>query len=250
MPPKTSAAAVIAAISSGVMSAGRPAGIGRSNPCDSTGFDRFDRFAITRCWSTYLRTSRRSRISGTSSAPGLGMRNRNGEPVFPAGFLVAESVSLIGLLHRSQRFGEASGFLRLWLSDYLVFELGKNSQEFGGFEWLDDEAVGANPARFFRFERFQFAYGQQDWNLSCLRILLDSLANFQAAVARHVDVEHDQVRLVFGDFLEGRRAVIDSNYFVAGIGEDTPAHVLGSHAVVGKQYSSRQGFSFGEGETA
>ena len=110
--------------------------------------------------------------------------------------------------------------------------------------------TGPQPLAQIRLERFQLAYRQQYRNLSCLRVFLHPLTHFQAAVARHVDVEHDQVRLVFRNFLERRRAVVDRNHVVSRIGEDTSAHILGSHAVVGKQYSSRQGISFGEGETA
>ena len=131
---------MIAAISSGVMSAGRPAGIGRSNPCDSTGFAASIGSRSRDAGAPISAPTGEAGISGVSSAAGLAWGTGNGEAIFPAGFLVAESVSGIGLLHRRQRFGEAAGFLRLRLSDYLVFELGQYGEEFGGFEWLDDEA--------------------------------------------------------------------------------------------------------------
>ena len=56
--------------------------------------------------------------------------------------------------------------------------------------------------------------------------------------------------LLLRDLLEGRRAIVDRDHFIAGIAKDSPAHVLSSHTVIGEQYSSRQGVSFGEGEIA
>ena len=140
--------------------------------------------------------------------------------------------------------------MRLRLSDYFVFELGQYGKKFRGFEGLDNKTVRPHTPRFVRFERFQLAYGQEDWNPPGLRVFLHSLAYFQASVARHIHIEHNQVRFVFRDFLERCRAVVDRNDFIAGVREDAPPHVLGSHAVVGKQYSSRQEISFDERETA
>ena len=88
---------------------------------------------------------------------------------------------------------------------------GEHGEQFGGFKRLDDERIRAHAPRFFLLERLQFTYGQQDGNPPSLAGFLYALANLQAAVAWHIDVEHDQVRLVFSDFLEGRRAVIDGD---------------------------------------
>ena len=42
------------------------------------------------------------------------------------------------------------------------------------------------------------------------------------------------------DLLQGRRTIVDGDHLIAGIAEDFPAHVLGSHAVIGEQYFPRQ----------
>ena len=47
------------------------------------------------------------------------------------------------------------------------------------------------------------------------------------------------------DLFQRRRTIIDGDDFVAGIHEDAAAHILGSYAVIGKQYGARQGLSFG-----
>ena len=153
------------------------------------------------------------------------------------------------MLHRGQGFGKTSRLLRS-LRDYFVFELSKGSEEFAGFEWFDDERIGPHPARLFWFEGLQFADREQHGNACGLAIFLHPLTNFQTAVARHIHVEHNQVRLLFCNFLECGRPIVDRDHLIAGIAEDSPAHVLGSYAVIGEQDSSRQGLSSGQGEIA
>ena len=70
------------------------------------------------------------------------------------------------------------------------------------------------------------------------------LANFQPAVAGHVDIENDQIRFEFVDSLEGGRAVIDRDDVIPGVNQDFPPHVLGGHTIIGKQYFPRQASSF------
>ena len=123
----------------------------------------------------------------------------------------------------------------------LIFEFAENGEKFGSFEGLDDKGVSTNAAGFVLFEGFQLAYGQQHGDMPCITVLLDTLANLQAAIARHVHIQHNQVGPGLSNFLEGSRPVIDGNDRVTGIGEDLSAHVLGGYAVICEQDFPRQG---------
>ena len=151
------------------------------------------------------------------------------------------TITGVGLLNRSQCLGEAAGFLRLRGRHNLVFQLGQCGEEFSSFKRFDDKGISPNPPRFVGLERLQLADCQQHRNSSCVGRFLDPLANFEASVAWHVDIEDDDVGLKLCDLLERRRTIIDRNQFVTSVREDAPAHVLGGYAVVGEQYSSCQG---------
>jgi len=81
-------------------------------------------------------------------------------------------------------------------------------------------------------KRLELPHAQQHGNAGCLWGFFQPLANFEATVAWHVDIEDDEVGLRFSDLFEGSRAIIDSNNLVAGIAQDPAAHVLGCHTVV------------------
>ena len=120
------------------------------------------------------------------------------------------------------------------------------SQQFARFKWLDDVRVRPNPARFLRLERLQLSHRQQDWDVPCVRRILQPLAKLQPAVARHINIQNNQVGIGFGDPLEGGGPVIDGNHVIPGIGQDLSAHVLGGHTVIGQQYFSRQASPFAQ----
>ena len=128
-----------------------------------------------------------------------------------------------------------------------VFQLAQRTQQFTGFKWLDDKCVGPRSLSLVWLEWLQLPDRQQHRDARCLPRVLDALAHLESTVAWHVDVKDNQVRFMFGDFLQRGRTVIDSNDFVTGIGKDSSAHVLGGHTVIGKQYFARQGMSFGVG---
>ncbi len=73
---------------------------------------------------------------------------------------------------------------------------------------------------------------------------LEALANLEAAVAWHVNVEDNEIGLRFVDALERRRPIIYRNNFVPGVNQDLAPHVLGGHTVIGQQYFPRQASSF------
>jgi hypothetical protein len=80
----------------------------------------------------------------------------------------------------------------------------------------------------------------------CARLVrvLQPLADLQAAVAWHVNIQHDQIRFEIGDPLEGGRSVVDGGDVVTGIRQNLSPHVLGCHTIVSKQYFPRQKSSF------
>jgi len=107
-------------------------------------------------------------------------------------------------------------------------------------------SIGPDPARFFWLERFQLAHRQQHRNVRRCGGILQPLADFQATVARHVNVQHNQIRFDFCDPLQGGRSVIDRDDVIPGIGQDLSPHVLGRHTIIGEQYFPGQASSFGK----
>ena len=130
------------------------------------------------------------------------------------------------------------------MRDDLVFELGQRRQQFAGFKRLHDESVSLNATSLVRFERFQLAHGEQYGNARRLGRFAEALAHFEAAITGHINIEHDQVRFRFRNFLEGCRSVVHRSDVVTGVAKDSPAHVLGSHAIIGEQDFPRQAMSF------
>src|SRR5260370_230977 len=63
------------------------------------------------------------------------------------------------------------------------------------------------------------------------------LENLEAGISRHVDIQDDDVRFLFRDFFYRGSAVADSHDYIPGLSKDFLAHVLGGHAVIGKQDS-------------
>ena len=128
--------------------------------------------------------------------------------------------------------------------DDFVFQLGKRSEKFTGFEGFHNEAVSTDAAGFVCFKGLKLTDGEQHWDACGLRSFAKTLAHFQPAVAWHVHVEHDEVRFRLGNFLERRRTVIHRSDVVARVTKDSPPHVLGCHTVIGEQYFPRQAISF------
>ena len=125
-----------------------------------------------------------------------------------------------------------------------VLKPGERCQQFTRVERLHDVGIRPDALGFIGLERFHFSNGEQDGDFHRLSGLFQPLTNFKPAISRHVNVEHDEIRLAFVDFLERSRAVIDSDDLIAGVHEDAATHVLGGYAVIGKQYGARQGLSF------
>ena len=148
---------------------------------------------------------------------------------------------MVELFDRGNGFGETARLVGFCLGNNLVFEFSQCDQKFAGFERLDDICIGPHLACFLGPERLQFPHCQENLDASRLAVFLEPLADLQAGVARHVDVQDNEIWLVLGNLLQGRRAIIDSDHLIAGIAKDLPAHVLGGYAVVGEQYFSRQG---------
>jgi hypothetical protein len=73
------------------------------------------------------------------------------------------------------------------------------------------------------------------------------LADFQPAISRHVNVQHDEVWPLLCDFFQGRGAVINGNDLVSRVRKDFSPHVLGGYAVIGEQYLPGQKMSSDEG---
>ena len=71
-----------------------------------------------------------------------------------------------------------------------------------------------------------------------------ALADFQPAVAGHIDIQNDQVGFVLGNLLQRGRTVVDGDDLVPRIREDLPPHILGGHTVIGEQYLPGQGFLY------
>ena len=128
---------------------------------------------------------------------------------------------------------KAAGLGRFGARHYFVFEFRQGAQEFTGFKRFDDEGVGAYALRFFRLEGLKFSYAEQHRNPRGFLRFLQALADFEAAVAGHVNVEDDEVGFQLRDLFECGRAIVDGNYLIPRIGEDFAPHVLGGHAVVG-----------------
>ncbi len=177
---------------------------------------------------------------------GLFLRGRKANPILPSGVgfvggrLSGPAVPALAVetLNPGHTAGEASAF---GLRHHPVFQASQGAQQFAGFERLDDEGIGVHPACFFRLERLQLAHGEQNGDAGGLRGILQALAHFQPAVAGHVDVQHNQVGLVFAHTFQGGRPVIDRDHLVTGVGQDLSPHVLGCHTVIREQYLPRQG---------
>ena len=101
--------------------------------------------------------------------------------------------------------------------DHAVFQAGDCAQQFTGFKRLDDMGVGAGAARFIRLERLKFSDGEQNGNVGGAGCFLQALANFQPAVARHINIKNNEVRFRFVDAFERRRSIIDRDHFVPGV---------------------------------
>src|SRR5208282_1665733 len=96
---------------------------------------------------------------------------RKTQPALPSGigvrvairFLAASASVAAETLHAGNRRTEAHaiGLLR----HHAVFEARDRGQQLAGLEWLHDMSVSPDPARFFRFERFQLAHGQEHRNV-------------------------------------------------------------------------------------
>ena len=116
-----------------------------------------------------------------------------------------------------------------------LFKLLDDGQKIAGFKRLNNDAVGFDAVGVFRLIRLHLADGEQHWGLQCVqRCRAHLFADFQAGIARHVNVKDDDVGLLLGDFLHRSSAVADSHNVIARFGKDLLAHVLGSHAVIGK----------------
>jgi len=148
-------------------------------------------------------------------------------------------------LCRRDRPREAPGLGGFSSRHHLVFHLRQGRQQLARFKWLDDVIVGADAAAFFGLERFQLAHRQEHGDVSCLGCVFQPLADFQPAVAGHVYIQHDQIRLDFGNTLEGRRSIVNRDDVITGIGQDLSPHVLGCHTVIGEQNFPSQDSSFG-----
>ena len=173
----------------------------------------------------------------------LGFLGGEVDAVLPAGiFFRGRALVVAAFFNRGNAAGEAAGLRALGTGNNFVFELGQGAQQLAGFKWLDDKSIGPGSFGLFRLERLQLADGQQHRNARRLARLFEPLADFQPAVAGHVDVEHDQIRLQLGDLLQRGRAVIDGDDFVARVREDLPPHILSGNAVIGEQYLPGQRF--------
>src|SRR5215470_10882867 len=120
-----------------------------------------------------------------------------------------------------------------WRSSQALFELLDDGQKIASLERLHDHAIGANPIRILRAGRwFHFADGQQDRSFQSRHGTTNFFANFQAGISGHVQIEDDDVGLLFGDLLYRSSAVTDGDDFVAGLSKNSFTHVLGSYAVI------------------
>ena len=82
--------------------------------------------------------------------------------------------------------------------------------------------------------------------MSRLGSVFNPLADFEAAIAGHVDIENNEVGSGFRDALERGGAVIDRKDVVTGVGQNLPPHVLSGHTIIREQYFPRQALSFGQ----
>ena len=115
-----------------------------------------------------------------------------------------------------------------------LFKLFDNRQKIAGLERFHDDTVSADTFGFFRFVRFHLAHGEQHRRLQRGYGAAYFFADFQPAVARHVDIEDDDVRFLFSDLFDRSCAVANRYYFITGVREDLTPHVLGGHTVIGK----------------
>src|SRR5262249_33454043 len=103
-----------------------------------------------------------------------------------------------------------------------------------GLKWLYDDTVSTDAAGFFRFVRLHLPDREQHRCLQCSHGAAHFFADFQAAVARHVDIQNDDVRFLLRDFFHRGSAVAHRYDFISGVGEDFAPHILGGHTVIGK----------------
>ncbi len=115
-----------------------------------------------------------------------------------------------------------------------LFKLFDDGEKISGFKWLDDNAVRFHAVRVFPAVRLHLADSQQHWRVESINGVAQLFADFQAAVTGHVDIEDDEVRFVFRNFLERGRAIADGHDFIPGFRQNFCAHVLGRHAVISK----------------
>ena len=102
-------------------------------------------------------------------------------------------------------------------------------------------AIGANALGFVALKGLHLSDAQKNRNARGLARFLQSLADFKAAVAGHINVKHDQVRPALVNLLERGRSVINGNDLIASIHKNAASHVLGGHTIVSKQYGTCQG---------
>src|SRR5438552_15602929 len=164
------------------------------------------------------------------------------EPSFTSSFFVrgAWAAGKIGMLHGRNCPREPTRLGGLGSMHDLVFKLGENAQQFAGFKWFDDKAFSTYSFCLLGLERLQFSYSQQDRGACRFGGFLEALAHLQAAVARHVNIQDDEIGLLLRDLFQRSRAVVDGNDLVARVRENFSPHVLGGHAVIGEQYLPSQ----------
>ena len=108
------------------------------------------------------------------------------------------------------------------------------SGEIGGLEGLHDNPIRFDASPILRTVRLHAPNGQQHRQLGGVHGIAQSLAELQAAIAGHKDVEQDEFGFDLRDFLGSGCAVADSDYVVAGFAQNLLAHVLGGHTVIGE----------------
>src|SRR5258708_4040258 len=164
------------------------------------------------------------------------------DPFFPSSFFVrgAWAAGTIGMFDGRNCPREPTRLGGLGSMHDLVFKLGENAQQFAGFKWFDDKAFGAYSFCLLGLERFQLSYRQQDRGACSFGGFLEALAHLQAAVARHVNIQDDEIGFLLRDLFQRSRAVVDGDDLVARVRENFSPHVLGGHAVIGEQYLPSQ----------
>src|SRR6476469_9097678 len=100
--------------------------------------------------------------------------------------------------------------------------------------WSGTSTIGFYAIRVCRLVRLHLADCHQHGNLHRVQRPAYLFADFQPGISRHVNVKNDDVGLLLGNLLDCSCAVADCHNVIASFGKDLLAHILGSHAVIGK----------------